>query len=142
MPIAARPKLDREGIRELAEVLGIRQPIRVRLASPEDTNTLGVHRWVNGVHAITLYVHEDRTRPDLQRTLIHELVHAADSEAAGSGWPETYWANREAFERRAVEMAIRLAHHLRLIRPRGGFARMGPDSHGLVAGAGVSRRRS
>jgi len=28
---------------------------------------------------------------------------------------ETYWANKEAFERRANQMAIRLAHHVRLV---------------------------
>jgi hypothetical protein len=118
MPVAALPELDHDGIRDLAEVLGIRQPILVRLAPPEDTNTLGVHRWVAGEHEITIYLHGDRTRLDFQRTLIHEMVHSADSEAAGLGWLETYWANKEAFERRANQMAIRLAHHVRLIRLR------------------------
>jgi hypothetical protein len=70
---------------------------------------------VAGEHAITIYLHGDRTRLDFQRTLIHELVHAADSEAAGSRWLKTYWANKDAFEQRANQMAIRLAHHVRLV---------------------------
>jgi hypothetical protein len=46
------------------------------------------------------------------------MVHSADSEAAGSRWLKTYWANKDAFERRANQMAIRLAHHVRLVRLR------------------------
>jgi len=84
MPVAAPPELDHNGIRELAEILGIHKPILVRWAQPEDTNTLGVHRWVAGEHEITIYLHGDRTRLDFQRTLIHEMVHSADSEAPGS----------------------------------------------------------
>jgi hypothetical protein len=119
MPGAAPFDLDEDAIRELAQVLGLRYVLIVRWADPDPGRPkwLGFHRWRGSGHTITLYRHSDRSRLDCQRTLLHELCHAADAEECGSldAWNRAYESDPDLYEHRARTFAIKLAHHVQLV---------------------------
>lgn len=122
-PAAARAapfELDAAAILEVAQVLGLRRDVIVEWAEPDpDRPTwLGFHCWSGGDHLIVLHRHRDRSRLDYQRTLLHELAHAADAEESGShaAWTRAYNADPDLYEQRARTFPLKLAHHVELVK--------------------------
>jgi hypothetical protein len=104
-------RISRSALRKVIEILGITREVTILWVAADDIpGANGDHRFTQDEHLIRL--RNDQAAAGTNRTLLHELAHAATTGDYGSprNWKRAYNADPERFEAEAAEIAHVLGH--------------------------------
>ncbi len=117
--------LVRSEIERLLAVLQIKNPVQIKWAPDLREDWTATHSWLTSDQRHVIRLRPDRAADDVSRSLLHEAVHMAQSEAYESpgAWHAAYARQKDAgyqenaYEREARLTVIEFATDFRLAMP-------------------------